>query len=76
MTNPQLLRCGTISARSSSTPPRSGSRPSCKTASAEEVTYADFLDRLLTEEITATGEKAVAMRTVMARFHIPQNPEN
>ena len=37
-------------------------------ASAQEVTYADFLDRLLTEEITAKGEKAVPMRTVMARF--------
>lgn len=37
-------------------------------ASAQEVTYADFLDRLLTEEITAKGEKAVAMRTAMARF--------
>jgi DNA replication protein DnaC len=37
-------------------------------ASAQEVTSADCLDRLLTEEITAKGEKAVAMRTVMARF--------
>jgi DNA replication protein DnaC len=43
-------------------------------ASAQEVTYADFLDRLLTEEITAKGEKAVAMRTVMARFPYRQNP--
>jgi DNA replication protein DnaC len=37
-------------------------------ASAQEITSADCLDRLLTEEITAKGEKAVAMRTVMARF--------
>jgi DNA replication protein DnaC len=37
-------------------------------ASAQEVTSADFLDRLLTEEHTATGEKAVAMRPAMARF--------
>src|SRR5215813_8337104 len=37
-------------------------------ASAQEVTDADFLDRLLTEELVAKGEKAVAMRTVMARF--------
>jgi len=37
-------------------------------ASTQELTYADFLDRLLTEEVTAKGEKDVAMRTVMARF--------
>jgi DNA replication protein DnaC len=37
-------------------------------ARAQEVTYADSLDRLLTEEMMAKGEKAVAMRTVMARF--------
>ena len=43
-------------------------------ASAQEVTYADFLDRLLTEEITAKGEKAVPMRTMMAPFPLPQNP--
>lgn len=37
-------------------------------ASAQELTYADFLDRLLTEEVTAKEEKHVTMRTVMARF--------
>jgi DNA replication protein DnaC len=37
-------------------------------ASAQEVTYADFLDRLLAEELAAKSEKYVAMRTVMARF--------
>src|SRR5262249_44902327 len=37
-------------------------------ASAQEVTYADFLDRRLTEEVMARGEKYVAMRTAMARF--------
>jgi hypothetical protein len=35
-------------------------------ASAQEVTYTDFLDRLLTEEVTAKGEKYVAMCTAMA----------
>jgi DNA replication protein DnaC len=37
-------------------------------ASGQELTYADFLDRLLAEELAAKGEKYVAMRTVMARF--------
>jgi DNA replication protein DnaC len=37
-------------------------------ASAQEVTYADFLDRLLAEELAAKSEQYVAMRTVMARF--------
>src|SRR5919205_589164 len=37
-------------------------------AGAQEVTYADFLDRLLAEEVAAKSEKYVAMRTVMARF--------
>jgi DNA replication protein DnaC len=36
-------------------------------ASAQEVSYADFLDRLLAEERAAKSEKYVAMRTVMAR---------
>src|SRR5262245_17684787 len=37
-------------------------------ASGQELTYADFLDRLLAEELVAKSEKYVAMRTVMARF--------
>jgi DNA replication protein DnaC len=37
-------------------------------ASGQELTYADFLDRLLAEELAAKSEKYVAMRTVMARF--------
>ena len=37
-------------------------------ASGQEMTYADFLDRLLAEELAAKSEKYVAMRTVMARF--------
>lgn len=37
-------------------------------ASAQDVSYADFLDRLLAEEMAAKSEKYVAMRTVMARF--------
>jgi DNA replication protein DnaC len=37
-------------------------------ASAQEVTYADFLDQLLAEEVAAKVEKHVTMRTAMARF--------
>jgi DNA replication protein DnaC len=37
-------------------------------ASAQELPSSDFLDRLLTEEVTATEEKHVTMRTAMARF--------
>jgi DNA replication protein DnaC len=37
-------------------------------ASAQELTDADFLDRLLTEEVTAQEETPVTRRTVRARF--------
>jgi DNA replication protein DnaC len=37
-------------------------------ASAQEVSSADCLDRLLTEEVAATSEPYVTMPTVMARF--------
>ena len=37
-------------------------------ASAQEVSSADFLDRLLAEEMAAKSEQYVAMRTVMVRF--------
>jgi DNA replication protein DnaC len=68
MTNPQWLRLGEhlqhlkllqIQERLDTLP---------QEASAQELPYADVLDRLLTEEVTATEEKPVTMRTVMARF--------
>jgi DNA replication protein DnaC len=37
-------------------------------ARTQALPYADCLDRLLIEEVTAKGEQYVAMRTVMARF--------
>ena len=37
-------------------------------ASSSELSYADFLDRLLTEEVTAKTAKNVTMRTHLARF--------
>jgi DNA replication protein DnaC len=37
-------------------------------AAAEEVPYADFLERVLSEEVAAKTQKNVSMRTAMARF--------
>jgi DNA replication protein DnaC len=45
-------------------------------ASGQELTYADFLARLLAEELAAKSEKYVAMRTVMARFPYRKTLEN
>jgi DNA replication protein DnaC len=41
--------------------------PLLQEARAQDVSYADFLDRLLTEEMAAKSEKYAAMRTAMAR---------
>jgi len=37
-------------------------------ASSQELSYADFLDQVLTEEVTAKTAKHVTMRTNLARF--------
>src|SRR2546425_12077644 len=37
-------------------------------ATAAELSYADFLDGLLTEEVTSKTSKNVTMRTSLARF--------
>ena len=37
-------------------------------ATGEELSYADFLDRLLSEEVTSKTAKNVTMRTSLARF--------
>lgn len=37
-------------------------------ASARELSYADFLDQVLTEEVTAKTAKHITMRTSLARF--------
>jgi DNA replication protein DnaC len=37
-------------------------------ATAKELSYADFLDRLLTEEVTSKTAKNITMRTNLARF--------
>ena len=37
-------------------------------AASQEVSYTDFLEQVLTEEVAAKTSKNVAMRTAMARF--------
>jgi DNA replication protein DnaC len=37
-------------------------------ATTKELSYADFLDQILTEEVTAKTTKNIAMRTSLARF--------
>jgi DNA replication protein DnaC len=68
MTNPQLLRLGEHLQHLKLLRVQERLETLLQEASAQELTYADFLDRLLTEEVTAKEEKHVTMRTVMARF--------
>ena len=37
-------------------------------AAAKDLSYADFLDQVLSEEVTAQAEKNITMRTSLARF--------
>lgn len=37
-------------------------------AAAKELSYADFLDQVLREEVTAKADKHITMRTTLARF--------
>jgi DNA replication protein DnaC len=68
MTNPQLARIAEHLQRLKLFKVYERLEALLQEASAQEVTYADFLDRLLTEEVVAKVEKHVTMRTVMARF--------
>jgi DNA replication protein DnaC len=68
MTNPQLARIAEHLQRLKLLKVYERLEALLQEASAQEVTYADFLDRLLTEEVAAKVEKHVTMRTVMARF--------
>jgi DNA replication protein DnaC len=68
MTHPQRLRLGEPLQRLKLWRVQERLETLRQEASAQELTYADFLDRLLTEEVTAKEEKPVTMRTVMARF--------
>jgi DNA replication protein DnaC len=68
MTNPQLIRIAEHLQRLKLFKVYERLEGLLQEASAQEVTYADFLDRLLSEEVAAKVEKHVTMRTVMARF--------
>ena len=37
-------------------------------AAAKDLSYADFLDQVLSEEVAAKAEKNITMRTSLARF--------
>src|SRR5215510_10787978 len=68
MTNPQLMRITEHLQRLKLFRVQARLETLLQEASAQELTYPDFLDQLLTEEVTAKEEKHVTMRTVMARF--------
>jgi DNA replication protein DnaC len=68
MTNPQLARLQEQLGQLKLVTIQARLETFLQEASAQDVTYADFLDRLLADEVAAKHEKYVAMRTVMARF--------
>jgi DNA replication protein DnaC len=45
-------------------------------ATTQEATYGDFLETVLTEEVTSKTEKNVTMRTHLARFPFVKNLES
>src|SRR5918999_4076575 len=76
MTNPQLLRLGEPLQHLKLLRVQERLEALLQEASAQEVTDADCLDRLLAEELAAKSEKYVAMRTVMARFPFRKTMES
>jgi DNA replication protein DnaC len=68
MTNPQLVRIVEHLQRLKLFRVQERLDTLLQEASAQELPYADFLDRLLSEAVTAKEEKHVTMRTAMARF--------
>jgi DNA replication protein DnaC len=68
MTHPHLRRLGAHLQHLTRLRGQERSETLRQEASAQELTAADFLDRLPTEEVTAKEEKPVTRRTVMARF--------
>jgi hypothetical protein len=67
MTNPQLGRIGEPLQRLTLFRVQERVDTLRQEASAQELPSSDFLDRVLTEEVTATEEKPVTLRTAMAR---------
>jgi DNA replication protein DnaC len=68
MTKPQLLRMAEHLQRLKLFKIHERLESLLQDASTQELTYADFLERLLAEEVAAKQEKHVTMRTAMARF--------
>ena len=68
MTSPQLARLDEHLQRLRLNTVRERLEALLQEASAQELTYADFLDRLLSEEVTAKTAKHVQIRTNLARF--------
>ncbi len=68
MTSPQLARLDEHLQRLRLNTVRERLEALLQEASAQELSYADFLDRLLSEEVTAKTAKHVQMRTNLARF--------
>jgi DNA replication protein DnaC len=68
MTHPQLLRMAEHLQRLKLFKIHERLESLLQDARPQELTYADFLDRLLAEEVAAKQEKHVTMRTAMARF--------
>ena len=68
MTHPQLLRCGEHLQHLKLLRVQERLYTLLQEARAYGLTHADFLDRLLAEEVAAKVEKHVTIRTAMARF--------
>lgn len=68
MTDPQLTRISEHLRRLKLCTIQTRLEAVLQEASSRELSYTDFLDQLLSEEVAAKGEKHVAMRTVMARL--------
>jgi DNA replication protein DnaC len=68
MTAPQLERIGEHLHRLKLYKARERLEALLQEATRKELGYSDFLDRLLTEEVAAKTDKAVALRTKLARF--------
>lgn len=68
MTTPQLTRITEHLSRLRLHKLRERFEALLQEASEQELSYADFLDRLLSEEAASKREKQVSMHTTMARF--------
>ena len=68
MTSPQMVRLDEHLQRLRLNALRERLEALLQEAAAKELSYADFLDPLLTEEVDAKTAKHVTMRTSLARF--------